>query len=281
MIYEGDIYRPPSEAESLLLQVTVGCSWNKCTFCNMYKEKNYRVRSLDDIVADLRTAATYSTRWKRIFLCDGDVLALPMPFLTEILEEIKRLFPNIEAARVYASARNILAKKPEELRALAALGADMVYIGLESGSDRVLTAINKGITKQEMIDSAAMLRGAGIKQSVSIIAGLAGEELSAEHILETADALNKMQPEYIGMLVLHAGSDADIGVFGDGNSLRLPSSGLVVAEMRLLLEHLELNDCFFSSAHISNYLNVRGRLPGDKRRMLEQLSAKRRIHTGC
>ena len=121
MIYEGDIYRPPSEAESLLLQVTVGCSWNKCTFCNMYKEKNYRVRSLDDIVADLRTAATYSTRWKRIFLCDGDVLALPMPFLTEILEEIKRLFPNIEAARVYASARNILAKKPEELRALAAL----------------------------------------------------------------------------------------------------------------------------------------------------------------
>ena len=273
MVYEGDIYRPPSEADSLLVQATIGCSWNKCNFCNMYKRKKYRVRPVEDVKADLRSALPYRGRFRRVFLCDGDALALPMPFLTEILEEIRSLFPELEAVRVYASARNALKKTPHELESLAKLGLDMAYFGLESGSDKVLTAINKGITKQEMIDSAVLVKKAGIKQSVSIIAGLGGEAMSEEHILETADALNKMQPEFLGMLVLHSGSDSNLSyLYNEDGRYRLPSSKLVMAETRLLLENIELQDCLFTSAHVSNYFNLKGRLPGDKRKMLDQIN---------
>ena len=271
MIYEGTIYRPPSEADSLLVQVTVGCSWNKCTFCGMYKNKRYRVRSLDEVKADLRSAAPYRGRFQRVFLCDGDALALPAPFLTEILEETGRLFPSLDSVRIYASARNVLEKEPRELEALADLGVDMAYLGLESGSDKVLAAVNKGLTKREMIDAAGALRKAGIKQSVSIISGLGGETLSREHILETADALNKMQPEYLGMLVLHEGGDAGLYRMFGGESFRLPPSRLVLTEMRLLLERLELTNCYFTSAHISNYFHVKGRLPKDRQRLLAQI----------
>ena len=273
MIYEGDIYRPPSEAGSLLVQVTIGCSWNKCVFCSMYREKKYRVRSIEEVKSDLRSALPYRDRFKRVFLCDGDALALSTPFLTEILEEIKRLFPELEAVRIYASARNVLEKKADELKSLAALGLDMAYVGLESGSDKVLAAVNKGITKREMIESAALMREAGIKQSVSIIAGLGGEAMSKEHVMETADALNKMQPEYLGMLVLHSGMDSGLAYLHDGeDDPRLPSSSLVLAEMRLLLENLELSDCLFTSAHVSNYFNLKGRLPHDRHKMLERIS---------
>ncbi|MDR2523576.1 MAG: radical SAM protein [Synergistaceae bacterium] len=271
MIYEGTIYRPPSEADSLLVQVTVGCSWNKCTFCGMYKDKRYRVRSLDEVKADLRSAASYQGRFQRIFLCDGDALALPAPFLRDILEEIGRLFPSLDSVRIYASARNVLEKEPRELETLAGLGVDMAYLGLESGSDKVLSAVNKGLTKREMIDAAGALRKAGIKQSVSVISGLGGETLSREHILETADALNKMQPEYLGMLVLHEGGDAGLYRMFGGESFRLPPSRLVLTEMRLLLERLELTDCYFTSAHISNYFHVKGRLPKDRQRLLAQI----------
>jgi radical SAM superfamily enzyme YgiQ (UPF0313 family) len=161
----------------------------------MYKEKRFRIRSMTEIMADLKEAERYRGRFKRIFLCDGDALALPTSFLANILEAIGRMFPGIEGVRTYASSRDVLQKGTEDLKVLAGLGLDMAYIGLESGSDRVLSAVNKGITKQEMIDSAVMLRNAGIRQSVSVISGLGGEEMSEEHILETADALNKMQPE--------------------------------------------------------------------------------------
>jgi radical SAM superfamily enzyme YgiQ (UPF0313 family) len=276
MIYEGDIYRPPSEAESLLVQVTIGCSWNRCAFCNMYKEKKFRVRSIEEIKSDLRSALPYRGRFKRIFLCDGDVFALPAPFLTEIFEEIRRLFPELEAVRVYASARNVLWKKVDAMKSLVDLGLDMVYFGLESGSDKVLAAVNKGNNKQEMIDSAALLKKAGIKQSISIIAGLGGEAMSEEHILETADALNKMQPEYLGMLVLHAGMDSPpVHSHEQEEDPRLPSSRLVLSEMRLLLENLELNDCLFTSAHVSNFFHVKGRLPHDRQKMLRQLNELR------
>ena len=272
MIYEGDIYRPPSEAGSLLVQVTIGCAWNKCTFCSMYKGKKFRIRSIDEVKADLRSALPYRGRFKRVFLCDGDALVLPTPFLTEVLDEIKRLFPEVEAVRIYASARDVLRKKPDELKALAALGLDMAYVGLESGSDKVLAAVNKGNTKQEAIDSAALMREAGIKQSVMIIAGLGGEAMSREHILETADALNKMQPEYLGMLVLHFGMDSPPAYLHDEEDPRLPSSKLVLAETRLLLENLELSDCLFTSAHVSNYYYLKGRLPHDQPRLLEQIN---------
>jgi radical SAM superfamily enzyme YgiQ (UPF0313 family) len=274
MIYEGDVYRPPSEAESLLIQVTIGCSWNKCTFCDMYKNKKYRVRSLNEIMTDLREMERYRGRFRRIFLCDGDALALPTAALEEILKEIRRLFPGLEGVRAYASARDILRKEPRELKLFAGLGLDMLYLGLESGSDKVLAAVNKGITRREMTDAAALLREAGIKQSVSIIAGLGGEEMSEEHILETADALNEMQPDYLGLLVLHDGNDSGFfSLTGERDDFRLPSPRQVLAETRLLLDRLELNDCFFTSAHVSNYFHLKGRLSREKQRLLAQIDS--------
>jgi radical SAM superfamily enzyme YgiQ (UPF0313 family) len=273
MIYEGVIYRPPSEADSLLVQVTIGCSWNKCTFCSMYKEKQYRIRSMEEVMADLGEAERYRGRFKRIFLCDGDALALPTPFLARILEEIGRRFPGIDGVRVYASSRDVLQKGAEDLKLLAGLGLDMAYIGLESGSDKVLAAVNKGITKQEMIDAAAVLREAEVKQSVSVISGLGGKKLSEEHILETADALNKMQPEYLGLLVLHEGEDVGLYYVNEEQGLRVPSFRQVLAEMRLLVERLELKDCFFTSAHVSNYFYVKGRLSREKQKILAQIDS--------
>jgi radical SAM superfamily enzyme YgiQ (UPF0313 family) len=226
---------------------------------------------MEEIMADLREAVPYRDRIRRIFLCDGDALALPAPFLTKILEEIKRLFPSIDGVRVYASSRDVLQKEPRELESFAKLGLDMAYIGLESGSDKVLAAVNKGITKQEMIDAAARLRNAGIKQSVSVISGLGGEKMSKEHILETADALNKMQPEYLGMLVLHEGEDTGLYYVTEEQGLRVPSSRQVLEEMRLLIDRLELNDCFFTSAHVSNYFYVKGRLSREKQKILAQI----------
>lgn len=272
MVYEGDIYRPPSEADSLLLQVSIGCTWNRCTFCGMYKNKRFRARPLEEITADLRSALHCRGMFKRVFLCDGDALALPTPVLAGILAEIKTLFPETEGVRSYASARNILGKSAAELRSLAGQGLDLVYIGLESGSDKVLSAVNKGNTKAEIIAASALMREAGLKQSVSIIAGLAGAEMAEEHMRETADALNQMQPDYLGMLVPHE-SEWSLARRNSGDdTFQRPSPRQVLTETRLLLENLDLRRCYFTSAHASNYFYLRGQLPGEKDRLLAEIA---------
>lgn len=271
MHYEGMIFRPPSESDSLLVQVTIGCSWNQCTFCDMYTEKKFRIRSMDEIKADLIEGSRWRDRIRRIFLCDGDSLVLKTPMLLEILETIRDLYPDLEAVRMYATAKDILRKSHEELCQLQQAGLEMVYIGLESGSDKVLTEVRKGITKAEMIEAGHAVTRAGIRQSISIISGLGGQELSEEHILETADALNQMQPDYVGMLVLHAGNDTHMYQKIAEGTFRLPSAQQVLSEMKLLLEHLELKHCYFTSAHASNYIDVRGRLPQDKEDMLNTI----------
>ena len=271
MVYEGDIFRPPSEADSLLVQATIGCSWNKCAFCTMYKDKRFRARHLDDFKADVRSALPYRGRFKRVFLCDGDALVLSASVLAEMLREIRALFPEVEAVRAYASARNILSKTAEELRALVELGLDMVYVGLESGSDKILNAINKGNTKQEIIESSAIMREAGLKQSVTVIAGLVGQELSREHMTETADALNVMQPDFLGMLVLHEDEWNVMPHQGQGG-FKSPPLRQIIDEARILVENLELHNCFFTSAHASNYFYLRGNLPRDKDAILAQIA---------
>lgn len=271
MNYEGSVYRPPSEARSLLVQVTIGCAWNKCTFCDMYGDKSFRVRSMDEIMADLREGARHKNHFKRIFLCDGDALALSAEKLFEILGAIQELYPGLESVRAYASARDVLAKTPEQLARMREMGLDMVYIGLESGSDKVLANVNKGITRAQMIEAAGMLKAAGIEQSLSIIAGLGGEEWE-EHTLETASALNEMQPEYVGMLVLTPGSDSRMYSETATACVHPPSAMQVLQEMKLLLENIELKDCFFSSAHPSNYAVVKGHLPEDKGKMVAFVS---------
>lgn len=272
MQYEGDVYRPPSEAGSLLVQVTIGCAWNKCTFCTMYKNKQFRVRPFVEIEQDLNECVPYAPSIRRIFLCDGNALVLAQDKLVPILEKIQQLFPNLEAVRCYASAKDILRKTPEELCQLRELGLEMLFIGLESGSDKVLQEVEKGETKQEMIAAAQMLKKAGIKQSVSIIAGLAGEDDWQEHMKETADALNQMQPEFLGLLVLMPHGEASLYGKQGESRFKAPSELQVLKEMNLLLQNLNLNNCYFTSAHASNRYNIKGRLPIDKPHVLEQVS---------
>lgn len=268
MQYEGSVFRPPSEAASLLIQVTIGCAWNKCTFCDMYADKKFRVRSMDEIMADLKEGARHQGHFTRIFLCDGDAMALSADKLFEILAAIGKLYPGLESVRAYGNGRDILSKTPEQLANMREMGLDMVYLGLESGSDKVLAEVNKGITRAEMIEAAKMLKKAGIKQSISIIAGLGGAEDWREHTLETASALNEMQPEYVGMLVLTPGSDSRLHSETATACVQPPPAMQVLEEMRLMLENLDLSDCFFSSAHPSNYATVKGHLPEDREKMV-------------
>lgn len=272
MRYEGDIYRPPSEAYSLLIQATIGCSWNKCKFCTMYKNKRFRPRKMEDIRRDLVECSRYQNRFKRIFLCDGDAFVLSAPKLLEILGMIRKLFPNIQGVRSYASARNILLKTPEELKAIREAGLDLVYIGLETGNDEILSQCNKGTTRAEMIKAGQMLKKSGISQSVSIIAGMGGEDHWQEHMRDTATALNGMQPERLGLLVLTPGGERSQWQENDYRWLDGPPPLQVMREMQLLVENLQLEDCYFSSAHISNYINVKAHLPQDKAELLDALA---------
>lgn len=200
--YEGRVFRPPSEAYSLIVQVTIGCSHNKCTFCDMYKEKRFRVRKLEDVKADFDEARRMYRRVDRIFLADGDALMCRPEHMAEILRYIKKLFPECERVTSYGSPASILCKKQEDLNLLHELGLEMIYLGLESGSDEVLRRVNKGETADEIVRAGLMVKEAGMKLSVTCIAGLGSLELSEEHAVKTAEALSRMKPEYIGLLTL-------------------------------------------------------------------------------
>ncbi len=269
MRYIGNMYRPPSEADSLLIQVTLGCAWNKCTFCTMYSEKPFRMRKLEDVKRDLAECAPHAAYYKRIFLCDGNALVLPQEYLEDVLQTIRTLFPNLQDVRAYASSKDILRKSEEQLKRLAQLGLGMVFTGLESGSDKVLTAVRKGESREDMQNASKMLHKAGIKQSISIISGLGGPQHWQEHMLQTAQALNVMQPQYLGLLALTPPSAMGYPDETEGGPLQGPSELQQLQELKLLLENLQLKDCLFSSAHVSNTYHVRGQLPQDKARLLQ------------
>ena len=202
MRYVGDIYRPPSEAYSLLVQVTIGCSHNKCTFCNMYKEKTFKVRNPEEVLEDLAWARSHYSRVERIFLCDGDALCLANSKLIRILDYIKENFPECERVTTYGRAAIALKKTDEELRELKEHGLEMVYVGAESGSDKVLKMVNKGETRQQLIDGVKKLEAAGLKTSVTFISGLAGPELWEEHAIETGTMIAEMNASYVSLLTL-------------------------------------------------------------------------------
>ena len=271
MRYEGQIYRPPSEAYSYILQVTVGCSHNACSFCNMYLEKDFHIRPLKEVLEDLAMARRAYRYVQRIFLADGDALIVKTEELLEILETIRRLFPECERITSYASARDILLKSPEELESLQKAGLDMVYLGLESGSERILKAINKGVTVEETVQACLKAKDAGIRLSITQITGLAGQEGMEENAVESARALSRIQAEYIGLmtLTLRRGTkmteDMEKGLFH-----RLTPKQ-IVEEMRMLLAHLDSEGSVLRSNHISNYVQLKGTMNRDKAQMLASL----------
>lgn len=272
MRYVGDIYRPPSEAYSLLVQVTIGCSHNKCTFCNMFKAKQFKVRKIEEVLEDLQWARKHYRNVGRIFLCDGDALCLANRKLLVILDFIREHFPECERVTTYGRATDVLIKTDEELRELKEHGLEMVYLGAESGSAKVLEMINKGETREQLIEGVQRLEAAGIKASVTFINGLAGPELWEEHAMETGKMIAEMNASYVSLLTLMLEPPAPLLDDYRQGKFKLLTPEEVLAETCLMLKYARPSKpCVFRSNHASNYVSLRGDLPFDNERMIESL----------
>ena len=269
--YEGRVFRPPSEAYSLIVQATIGCSHNRCTFCDMYKEKRFRVRRLEEVKADFDLARAAYRRVDRIFLADGDALMCPAAHLAEILRYIREKFPECERVTSYGSPKSILVKTQEELNELHELGLEMVYLGLESGSDEVLRRVNKGETAAEIVRAGQMVKAAGMKLSVTAIAGLGSLERSEEHAVQTARALSEMKPEYIGLLTLLFDLPTPLMRDWEEGRFYLMEPVEIAAETLTLLENIDSEGSVFRANHASNYVNLAGTLNRDRESMCARL----------
>lgn len=272
MRYEGSIYRPPSEAYSLLIQVTIGCSHNTCTFCTMFKDKKFRVRPIKEVLEDLEMARRTYPVVEKIFLCDGDALCLSNEKLMQILTRISELFPECKKVSVYGTARDINRKSDAELKELLDAGIEMIYMGAESGSQKVLDNIHKDVTVQEQIDAVKKAEGVGIKMSVTFISGLAGLEGWEDHAIATGKMITEMNASYASLLTLMLDPAAPIMKDIESGEMTLLTPEQVVGETYLLLENaMPKKSCVFRSNHASNYISLRGNLPEDRQRMLAQL----------
>lgn len=268
MRYEEPVFRPPCEAGSLIIQATIGCPHNKCTFCGMYKMKKYRVRPLEEVREDLEMAKRVWHRPESVFLADGNTIAMRTDDLVQVLDYVREAFPDVGRISCYGGARFIRGRKVEDLSRLAEHGLKIVYMGLESGDDEILETVRKGATVDDYVRAAGKLRAAGIELSTYVLAGLGGRDRWREHALGSAATLNRMKPDFVRIrtLALMPGfpmyEDLQKGDF-------VECSGREVAEeTRLLLENLELEDARFLSDHVSNYLPIYGRLPQDRDIML-------------
>ncbi len=272
MRYYGNIFRPPSEAESLLIQATIGCSHNRCSFCAMYRDKKFRVRPLADVLDDISMAREYlGAGVRRVFICDGNALILPMAYLLPVLEQLHRSFPELQRVGAYANARDILRKSESELAELAKSRLSILYVGLESGSDRILAAVNKGATAAEMIAAVQRAQAAGIKCSVIYLLGLGGRQYWQENALASAAAVSQMNPAYLSALTLTVIDGTPLADEVRAGRFELPAPAELATELRLFLENADVKATVFRSNHASNYVPLAGRLPKDKERLIAEL----------
>lgn len=271
MHYQEPIFRPPSEAESLLLPVTVGCSRNRCTFCAMYDGKSYREMDLDVVFADIDEAGAMSWRPRRAFLLDGDALSAPTDFLAAVLVRIRERLPWIERVGVYGESTAIVRKGPDEMRRLAELGLGIVYHGLESGNETVLRRVRKPETMARMIRAGGILRQAGVRYSVMALLGLGGVELSDDHARDTATVLSGADPDYIGLLTVMPVPGTPFFEDIQAGRLVLPDPLGMIRELRAILAGLDVTSARFSANHASNYLPLTGNLPADRLALLERV----------
>lgn len=272
MRYVGNIYRPPSEAYSLLVQVTIGCSHNKCTFCNMYKDKQFRLRNPEEVLEDLAWARQRYRKVDRIFLCDGDALCLTNSKLLVILDYIREHFPECERVTTYGRATAALRKTDEELQELRDHGLTMVYVGAESGSPRILERVCKGETREELIAGVRKLEENGLKTSVTFISGLAGQDGWEEHAIESGTMIKEMNASYVSLLTLMLEHPAPMLDDLRNGKFQYLTPEQVLQETCLLLEHARPEkSCVFRSNHASNYVSLRGNLPEDNDRFIDEL----------
>lgn len=271
MRYYGSVYRPPSEARSLIVQVTYGCSHNTCAFCSMYKEKRFSIRPLEEILEDFRTARQVYQHVEKVFLADGDALVRKASELYTILDTVRELFPECRQITCYASPASIRIRTEDELRTLREKGLSMVYMGLESGCDEVLKLMQKGHTAEQIVAMGQKVRRCGIALSVTAITGLGGSALLERHAVETAKAFNAMNPEYIGMLTLMVEEGTPLHEWVHKGEFKLLTQSEVLRETRLLVEHLDTPGSVFRMNHASNYLVLKGTLNEDQEAMLTQI----------
>jgi radical SAM superfamily enzyme YgiQ (UPF0313 family) len=278
MKYEGMIYRPPSEADSLILQVTVGCSYNRCTFCSAYQGKSFRVKSFEEVKEDIDEVSSYGARIPRVFLADGDALVIPQKGLVHILQYLRTKVKGLERVGIYANARDILKKGVEELKELKNLGVGIVYLGLESGNPEVLKRIKKNSTVELMIRAAKRVKESGIVLSVTVLLGIGGVELSQVHAEDTGKVLSEMDPDFVGALSLIVVPGTPIEKEIRTGNLVLPTPFGLIQELETMITHCRFTRCFFASNHASNYLPLRIRMPEEKedalRRIREVLQRK-------
>ena len=272
--YVGDVYRPPSEAYSLIVQATIGCTHNKCSFCKMFKEKRFQTRPTEDIIADFAWARKRYRSVPRIFLADANALCLKTDKLMPILTYIEETFPECERVTIYGRASDVLRKTEDELRQLREHGLTMGYIGAESGSDKVLEMCRKGETRQQLIDAVKRIEKVGIKASVTFISGLAGKDGWEDHAIQTGTMITEMNASYVSLLTLLVDPQAPMYEDIQSGRLKLLTPQEVLAETHLMLENANPEKtCIFRSNHASNYLSLKGDLPQDRDRFLAQIEA--------
>lgn len=273
MRYEGNIYRPFSEANSYLLQCTIGCSHNKCTFCGMYKEKKYRVRSLNEIKEDIKMAGEYYHDVQKVFLCDGDAIGIDTEILLEILNELFRTFPSLRHVGTYAGPVSTLGKSISELTALRAAGLTKAYLGVETGDEKILKEIKKGVDYQQMLTAGQNLINAGINLSAMILLGIAGPgKRSEEHAEATAEICNEMKPQYLAALTVTPVPGTSLYHQVNTGEFKLLSPMETLMEMKVLVENISIDKMKFVGTHASNYLPVTGELQNDKQKILDLIS---------
>ena len=267
--YEPPVYRPPGEWRSFLVQATIGCSHNGCTFCGMYKSKKFRVRPLEDILWDIRLmAGMYNNRYEKVFICDGDAIAMDTEDLITILREIKKSFPRCRLISTYAGPISTLKKTPEELRALREAGLGRAYLGIETGMDSLLHSVNKGVSRAEMLRAGTNLREAGIDLWGIVLIGLGGRALSMENARETAAIVNQMKPNHLSAMNYTPVAGTKLGNQALRGEFQVLTAEESLRETAELLRNLEVTGMHFTSDHASNYLPLKGTLCQDREHLL-------------
>ncbi len=269
--YTGSVYRPPSEANSLILQATLGCSYNKCTFCAMYREKDFRVRPLAELKQEIAWAAENLGPVRKVFLADGDALVAKASFLADLLREIKSALPGLKRVSCYASPQALQIRKVEEMEQLRELGLTQYYLGIESGHDQVLRDLEKGVDAHEMVRVANKAHAAGVKLSTMILLGAGGRALSREHAIESARVASAINPRFLSTLVMTPVDGTPLWDSAERGEVDELSPVELAAELREFISHLDLKGTIFRSNHASNYLTLAGNFPRDKGAMLAAL----------
>ncbi len=273
MHYEGTIIRPPSEARSLILQLTVGCSHNRCTFCPAYREKKFRIKQWDEIQSDIDDAVkSYgASRIRRVFLCDGDPLIVRQDRLLQMLDYLNECFPRLQRIGIYGNAKSILRKSVEDLEQLKLRKLSIVYMGLESGDAITLEQIKKGADPDKMTTAGKRIKQAGIKLNVTVLLGIAGNQRSDIHAVETMRVLNLMQPNYVAALTLMLVPGTPVYDEFERGGFIMPEKFELLNELKIMLEESCLENCLFFSNHASNYLPLQARLSKDKGKVISEL----------